>query len=47
MKMVRFSDAPPYNGMHPTADTRDVIYFQSLVAAGEAGRWAAVESSVI
>jgi len=30
--------APPNNGMHPTADTTDFIYFQSLVAAGDAGR---------
>jgi hypothetical protein len=27
--------------MHPTADTHLVIYFQSLGAAGDAGRWAA------
>jgi hypothetical protein len=26
------------NGMHPTADTTVVIYFQTLGAAGDAGR---------
>jgi hypothetical protein len=26
------------NGMHPTADTVLVIYFQTLGAAGDAGR---------
>jgi hypothetical protein len=31
--------APPNNGMHPTADTLPVICFQSLGAAGDAGRW--------
>jgi hypothetical protein len=30
--------APPNNGMHPTADTQDVIHFQSLGAAGDAWR---------
>jgi hypothetical protein len=30
--------AKPNNGMHPTADTLLVIYFQSLGAAGDAGR---------
>ncbi len=29
------------NGMHPTADTHDVIYFQCLGAAGDAWRYAA------
>jgi len=33
--------ALPNNGMHPTADTLLVIYFQSLGAAGDAGRQAA------
>jgi hypothetical protein len=28
----------PNNGMHPTADTPDVIFFQRLGAAGDAGR---------
>ena len=28
----------PNNGMHPTADTLPVIYFQRLGAAGDAGR---------
>jgi hypothetical protein len=33
---------PPHNnGMHPTADTPPVIYFQSPGAAGDAGRYAA------
>ena len=31
------------NGMHPTADTTAVIYFQRLGAAGDARRWAATE----
>jgi hypothetical protein len=26
------------NGMHPTADTKILIYLQSLGAAGDAGR---------
>jgi hypothetical protein len=29
---------PPNNGMHPTADTQDVIYFQGCGAAGDAWR---------
>jgi len=28
----------PNNGMHPTADTLPLIYFQSFGAAGDAGR---------
>jgi hypothetical protein len=28
----------PNNGMHPTADTMDVILLESLGAAGDAGR---------
>jgi hypothetical protein len=28
----------PNNGMHPTADTKDVIYLQTRRAAGDAGR---------
>ncbi len=28
----------PNNGMHPTADTLPLIYFQGLGAAGDAGR---------
>ena len=31
----------PNNGMHPTADTTDFKFLQSLGAAGDAGRWAA------
>jgi hypothetical protein len=30
--------SPPNNGMHPTRDTLDFIYFQSLGRAGDAGR---------
>jgi len=33
-----FFNAAPNNGMHPTADTPPVIHFQSLGAAGDAGR---------
>ena len=29
---------PPNNGIHPTADTLDVIYFQRCGAAGDAKR---------
>ena len=32
----------PNNGMHPTADTLLVSYLQTLGAAGDAGRYAAV-----
>ena len=35
-------NAPPNNGMHPTADTLLVMYRQRLGAAGDAGRYAAV-----
>jgi hypothetical protein len=31
-------NAAPNNGMHPTADTNFAIYFQTLGAAGDAGR---------
>ena len=34
----RLPAAAPNNGMHPTADTVALIYFQSLGAAGDAGR---------
>ncbi len=33
----KINDAPN-NGMHPTADTNDVIKSESRVAAGDAGR---------
>jgi hypothetical protein len=33
-----YESAMPNNGMHPTADTLLVIYFQSRGAAGDAGR---------
>jgi hypothetical protein len=32
------SEGLPNNGMHPTADTLLLIYFQWLGAAGDAGR---------
>ena len=37
------SGAAPNNGMHPTADTTALIYFQRPGAAGDAGRYASVE----
>jgi hypothetical protein len=30
--------AAPNNGMHPTADTQDFMYIESLGRAGDAGR---------
>ena len=44
MNAAGFGNAPPNNGMHPTADTLTVIYFQSFGAAGDAERWAAFGS---
>ena len=46
MRRLSFSrlcdvEAAPNNGMHPTADTLPVIYFQRLGAAGDAWRYAA------
>ena len=41
MKRLICLDAAPNNGMHPTADTPLVIFFQSLGAAGDAWRCAA------
>jgi hypothetical protein len=35
--------APANNGMHPTADTPAVIYFQICGAAGDAGRYTALQ----
>jgi hypothetical protein len=32
---------PPNNGMHPTADTTDFMFRESLGAAGDAGRYVA------
>jgi len=40
MDRVESYPRPPNNGMHPTADTPLVIYFQRLGAAGDAGRYA-------
>jgi hypothetical protein len=40
-------DAPHNNGMHPTADTLLLKFPQSLVAAGDAGRYAASESFTV
>ena len=37
---------PPNNGMHPTADTLPVIYFQRCGAAGDAGRYTAFDYEV-
>ena len=37
-KMVWLGGGRHNNGLRPTADTNDVIYFQRLGAAGDAGR---------
>ena len=34
-------NAPPNNGMHPTADTTALKFLQRCGAAGDAGRYAA------
>ena len=39
--VVNFYNAAPNNGMHPTADTNDFIFLQSLWAARDARRSAA------